>query len=188
MEKILELGRRRLADVVWLIPLLFVLAGIALAFGLIAIDRASGYKVVSTSVTGSASSVQQILTTTGTALVTLMSIVLSLTLVAVQLSMQQFSPRVVRSLFGDRRNLGARIILCDPHRAIVYGPGRLHGERVDSPDIRAGMAILIAALAAEGTSEIGNIIQIDRGYERIDLRLRDLGARIERVGVEPVPA
>jgi UDP-N-acetylglucosamine 1-carboxyvinyltransferase len=59
---------------------------------------------------------------------------------------------------------------------------------VDSPDIRAGMAILIAALAAEGTSEIGNIIQIDRGYERIDLRLRDLGARIERVGAEPVPA
>src|ERR671922_2433756 len=76
--------------------------------------------------------------------------------------------------------MGARIILCDPHRAIVYGPSRLHGERVDSPDIRAGMAILIAALAAEGTSEIGNVIQIDRGYERIDLRLRELGARIER--------
>ena len=84
--------------------------------------------------------------------------------------------------------MGARIILCDPHRAIVYGPSRLHGGRVDSPDIRAGMAILIAALAAEGSSEIGNIIQIDRGYERIDLRLRDLGARIERVGAEPVPA
>src|SRR5919204_1792226 len=84
--------------------------------------------------------------------------------------------------------MGARIILCDPHRAIVHGPCRLHGERVDSPDIRAGMAILIAALAAEGTSEIGNVIQIDRGYERIDLRLRDLGARIERVGAEPVPA
>src|SRR5215216_1491743 len=76
--------------------------------------------------------------------------------------------------------MGARIILCDPHRAIVHGPCRLHGERVDSPDIRAGMAILIAALAADGTSEIGNIIQIDRGYERIDERLRDLGARIER--------
>jgi UDP-N-acetylglucosamine 1-carboxyvinyltransferase len=84
--------------------------------------------------------------------------------------------------------MGARIILCDPHRAIVYGPSRLHGERVDSPDIRAGMAMLIAALAADGTSEIGNVIQIDRGYERIDLRLRDLGARIERVGAEPVPA
>jgi UDP-N-acetylglucosamine 1-carboxyvinyltransferase len=84
--------------------------------------------------------------------------------------------------------MGARIILCDPHRAIVYGPSRLHGEHLESPDIRAGMAMLIAALAAEGTSEIGNVIQIDRGYERIDLRLRDLGARIERVGVEPVPA
>ena len=83
--------------------------------------------------------------------------------------------------------MGARIILCDPHRAIVYGPSRLHGERVDSPDIRAGMAMLIAALAAEGTSEIGNVTQIDRGYERIDLRLRDLGARIERVSVEAVP-
>jgi UDP-N-acetylglucosamine 1-carboxyvinyltransferase len=84
--------------------------------------------------------------------------------------------------------MGARITLCDPHRAIVSGPSRLHGERVDSPDIRAGMAMLIAALAADGTSEIGNVAQIDRGYERIDLRLRDLGARIERVAVEPVPA
>jgi UDP-N-acetylglucosamine 1-carboxyvinyltransferase len=81
--------------------------------------------------------------------------------------------------------MGARITLCDPHRAIVSGPSRLHGERVDSPDIRAGMAMLIAALAADGTSEIGNIVQIDRGYERIDLRLRDLGARIERVSTEP---
>ena len=77
--------------------------------------------------------------------------------------------------------MGARITLCDPHRAIVSGPSRLHGDRVESPDIRAGMAMLIAALAAEGTSEIGNIVQIDRGYERIDERLRDLGARIERV-------
>jgi UDP-N-acetylglucosamine 1-carboxyvinyltransferase len=84
--------------------------------------------------------------------------------------------------------MGARITLCDPHRAIVNGPSRLHGERVDSPDIRAGMAMLIAALAAEGVSEIGRVEQIDRGYERIDLRLRDLGARIERVAVEPVPA
>src|SRR4051794_16265166 len=84
--------------------------------------------------------------------------------------------------------MGARITLCDPHRAIVSGPSRLHGERVESPDIRAGMAMLIAALAADGTSEIGNIVQIDRGYERIDLRLRELGARIERVSVEPVPA
>ena len=85
--------------------------------------------------------------------------------------------------------MGARITLCDPHRAIVSGPSRLHGGRVESPDIRAGMAMLIAALAAEGTSEIGNVVQIDRGYEKIDDRLRDLGARIERVAMEPpVPA
>ena len=82
--------------------------------------------------------------------------------------------------------MGARITLCDPHRAIVSGPSRLHGERVDSPDIRAGMAMLIAALAAEGVSEIGNIRQIDRGYEQIDERLRALGARIERVSAEVV--
>ncbi|MGZ5315004.1 MAG: UDP-N-acetylglucosamine 1-carboxyvinyltransferase [Solirubrobacterales bacterium] len=85
--------------------------------------------------------------------------------------------------------MGARITLCDPHRAIVSGPSRLHGERLESPDIRAGMAMLIAALAAEGTSEIGNVVQIDRGYEKIDDRLRDLGARIERVPSErQVPA
>src|SRR6476620_764126 len=84
--------------------------------------------------------------------------------------------------------MGARITLCDPHRAIVYGPSRLHGERVDSPDIRAGMAMLIAALAADGTSEIGNVRQIDRGYERLDDRLRLLGARIERRGAERVAA
>jgi UDP-N-acetylglucosamine 1-carboxyvinyltransferase len=83
--------------------------------------------------------------------------------------------------------MGARITLCDPHRAIVSGPSRLHGERVESPDIRAGMAMLIAALAADGVSEIGNIRQIDRGYERIDDRLRALGAQIERVSAE-VPA
>jgi UDP-N-acetylglucosamine 1-carboxyvinyltransferase len=77
--------------------------------------------------------------------------------------------------------MGARITLCDVHRAIVSGPSRLHGERLDSPDIRAGMAMLIAALAAEGRSEIGNARQIDRGYERIDERLRDLGAHIDRV-------
>ena len=83
--------------------------------------------------------------------------------------------------------MGARITLCDPHRAIVSGPSRLHGERVESPDIRAGMAMLIAALAADGASEIGNIRQIDRGYEQIDERLRGLGAQIERVSAE-VPA
>ena len=84
--------------------------------------------------------------------------------------------------------MGARILLCDPHRAVVSGPSRLHGERLESPDIRAGMAMLIAALCAEGSSEIGNVAQIDRGYERIDLRLRELGAQIERVSSERVPA
>jgi UDP-N-acetylglucosamine 1-carboxyvinyltransferase len=84
--------------------------------------------------------------------------------------------------------MGARITLCDPHRAIVSGPSRLHGERLESPDIRAGMAMLIAALAADGVSEIGNIRQIDRGYERIDERLRGLGAHIERISAERVPA
>ena len=83
--------------------------------------------------------------------------------------------------------MGARITLCDPHRAIVSGPSRLHGARVESPDIRAGMAMLIAALAADGRSEIGNVVQIDRGYEQIDERLRALGAQIERVSAE-VPA
>lgn len=77
--------------------------------------------------------------------------------------------------------MGARIILCDPHRAVVSGPAQLYGERVDSPDIRAGMAMLIAGLAAKGTTTIGNIGQIDRGYERIDERLRAVGARIERL-------
>ncbi|MBX5468498.1 MAG: UDP-N-acetylglucosamine 1-carboxyvinyltransferase [Thermoleophilaceae bacterium] len=90
-----------------------------------------------------------------------------------------------RLFFVDKLiNMGARVILCDPHRAVVAGPRRLHGERMESPDIRAGMAMLIAALCADGTSEIGNIRQIDRGYERIDERLRSLGARIERVANE----
>jgi UDP-N-acetylglucosamine 1-carboxyvinyltransferase len=94
-----------------------------------------------------------------------------------------------RLIFTDKLvTMGADIILCDPHRAIVVGPCRLRGARVESPDIRAGMAMLIAALCAEGTSEIGNIRQIDRGYERIDERLRELGARIERVATEPVHA
>ena len=87
-----------------------------------------------------------------------------------------------RLFFVDKLvGMGARIILCDPHRAVVTGPAKLYGERLESPDIRAGMAMLIAALAAEGTSVIGNIRQIDRGYERIDERLRALGASIERV-------
>ena len=92
-----------------------------------------------------------------------------------------------RLIFTDKLILmGADIVMCDPHRAIVTGPRRLRGERVESPDIRAGMAMLLAALCAEGRSEIGNIRQIDRGYERIDERLRELGARIERVATEPV--
>lgn len=87
-----------------------------------------------------------------------------------------------RLFFTDKLQLmGAAITICDPHRALVVGHRRLRGERVESPDIRAGMAMLIAALCAEGTTEIGNIRQIDRGYERIDERLRALGARIERV-------
>ena len=94
-----------------------------------------------------------------------------------------------RLFFVDKLvTMGARVILCDPHRAVVSGPSRLHGARMESPDIRAGMAMLIAALCAEGQSEIGNIRQIDRGYERIDERLRSLGARIERVAAERVPA
>jgi UDP-N-acetylglucosamine 1-carboxyvinyltransferase len=87
-----------------------------------------------------------------------------------------------RLFFVDKLvNMGARIILCDPHRAVVNGPAKLYGERLESPDIRAGMAMLIASLCAEGRSTIGNIGQIDRGYERIDERLRALGASIERV-------
>jgi UDP-N-acetylglucosamine 1-carboxyvinyltransferase len=71
-------------------------------------------------------------------------------------------------------------VLCDPHRAIVAGPTTLHGETLVSPDIRAGMALLIAALTAQGTSIMQNVNQIDRGYERIEERLQTLGARIER--------
>jgi UDP-N-acetylglucosamine 1-carboxyvinyltransferase len=86
-----------------------------------------------------------------------------------------------RLVFTDKLvNMGAHIILCDPHRAVISGPTRLRGERLESPDIRAGMAMLIAALCADGVSEIGNVRQIDRGYERIDERLAALGARIER--------
>ena len=92
-----------------------------------------------------------------------------------------------RMIFTDKLvSMGANIILCDPHRAIVTGASRLRGERLSSPDIRAGMAMLIAALCADGRSEIQNIREIDRGYERIDERLRELGARIERVATEPV--
>jgi UDP-N-acetylglucosamine 1-carboxyvinyltransferase len=86
-----------------------------------------------------------------------------------------------RMFFADRIiSMGARIVLCDPHRAVVVGPSRLHATVAESPDIRAGMALLIAALGAEGTSHIFNVGQIERGYERIDDRLRALGAQIER--------
>jgi UDP-N-acetylglucosamine 1-carboxyvinyltransferase len=86
-----------------------------------------------------------------------------------------------RMFFTDKLvSMGARLVLCDPHRVVVVGPSRLHGAEVESPDIRAGMGLLIAALGAEGTSEIYNIGQIERGYERIDERLRALGAVIER--------
>ena len=90
-----------------------------------------------------------------------------------------------RMFFVDKLvGMGARIVLCDPHRALVAGPSQLRAARVESPDIRAGMAMVLAACAARGTSTINNIGQIDRGYERIDERLRALGARIERVGVK----
>ncbi|MBF6619194.1 MAG: UDP-N-acetylglucosamine 1-carboxyvinyltransferase [Patulibacter sp.] len=90
-----------------------------------------------------------------------------------------------RLVFTDKLvGMGADITLCDPHRAIISGPCRLHGERMTSPDIRAGMALLIAALCAEGRSVIHNIDQIDRGYEAIDTRLRSLGAQIDRVPEE----
>ncbi len=87
-----------------------------------------------------------------------------------------------RLYFTDKLNkMGAEIILCDPHRAIVQGPTALRGTTLESPDIRAGLALVVAALAAEGTSRIDNIYQIDRGYEAIEERLRALGARITRV-------
>jgi UDP-N-acetylglucosamine 1-carboxyvinyltransferase len=94
-----------------------------------------------------------------------------------------------RLFFTDKLVLmGAAITICDPHRAMVVGPRRLTGQRVESPDIRAGMAMLVAALCAEGVTEIGNVRQIDRGYERIDERLRALGAQIERVADVPAAA
>ncbi|MEP6591027.1 MAG: UDP-N-acetylglucosamine 1-carboxyvinyltransferase [Gemmatimonadota bacterium] len=87
-----------------------------------------------------------------------------------------------RLFFVDKLvGMGARIVLCDPHRAVISGPSPLRGSKVESPDIRAGMAMVIAALAAEGQSTIHNIGQVERGYEKIDVRLRALGADIERV-------
>jgi len=87
-----------------------------------------------------------------------------------------------RMFFIDKLiSMGARIVLCDPHRSIVQGPSTLIGETLESPDIRAGLALTLSALAAKGTSRIGNIGQIDRGYERIDEKLRGLGAHIQRL-------
>jgi len=87
-----------------------------------------------------------------------------------------------RMFFIDKLvNMGAHIVLCDPHRSIVQGPTPLFGEKLESPDIRAGMAMVLAALTAQGPSEIRNVSQIDRGYERFDEKLRALGARIERI-------
>ena len=90
-----------------------------------------------------------------------------------------------RMFFIDKLvSMGAHIVLCDPHRCIVQGPTPLYGEKMESPDIRAGMSLLIAALSAHGQSVIRNIGQIDRGYERVDEKLRSLGARIERLNEE----
>ena len=86
-----------------------------------------------------------------------------------------------RMYFTDKLvGMGARIILCDPYRCLVQGPTQLYAEKLESPDIRAGMALLLAALAAKGTSKIRNIVQIERGYERVDQKLKSLGARIKR--------
>jgi UDP-N-acetylglucosamine 1-carboxyvinyltransferase len=111
-----------------------------------------------------------------------------LTSIAVALATQaEGSVLIFEKMFENRLffvdeliTMGAEITICDPHRAIIIGPRKLRGQRLSSPDIRAGMAKLIAALCAEGRSEIHNVRQIDRGYERIDERLRDLGANIER--------
>lgn len=86
-----------------------------------------------------------------------------------------------RLLFTDMlTQMGADIIMCDPHRVVVNGPTKLYGKKLTSPDLRAGIALLIAALIAEGETEINNIYQIDRGYEDIDLRLNNIGAGIKR--------
>jgi UDP-N-acetylglucosamine 1-carboxyvinyltransferase len=112
-----------------------------------------------------------------------------LTSIAITIATQAFGTVLMfekmfenRLIFTDKLvSMGARIILCDPHRAVVTGPSRLVGQRMESPDIRAGMAMLLAALCAEGQSTIGAVYQIDKGYERIDERLRALGAAIERI-------
>jgi UDP-N-acetylglucosamine 1-carboxyvinyltransferase len=112
-----------------------------------------------------------------------------LTSIAVTVATQSFGTVLMfekmfenRLFFTDKLvSMGARIILCDPHRAVVAGPAQLVGQRMESPDIRAGMAMLLAALCAQGQSTIGAAHQIDKGYERIDERLRAIGAHIERI-------
>lgn len=107
----------------------------------------------------------------------------------VVLMTQAHGNSLIQETIYDRRliwtdmlsQMGANIIMCDPHRVVVAGPSRLFGKRLISPDIRAGIALVIAALIAEGTTEIDNIYQIDRGYEKLDERLRKLGADIKRV-------
>jgi len=87
-----------------------------------------------------------------------------------------------RMFFTDKLvGMGAQIVLCDPHRCIIQGPNHLFGEKMEGPDIRAGMALLLATLSADGISSISNVGQIDRGYERIDEKLSRLGANIRRV-------
>ncbi len=87
-----------------------------------------------------------------------------------------------RMYFTDKLvGMGAKIILCDPYRCLIQGPNQLYGENLESPDIRAGMSLLIAALAAKGKSVVRNISQIERGYQDVDLKFRALGAKIERV-------
>jgi UDP-N-acetylglucosamine 1-carboxyvinyltransferase len=87
-----------------------------------------------------------------------------------------------RLFFTDSlRKMGAKITLCDPHRVVVVGPTKLHAQKLTSYDIRAGMALLVAAMCAEGVSEIDNVYQIYRGYERIDERLNALGANIKKI-------
>jgi UDP-N-acetylglucosamine 1-carboxyvinyltransferase len=114
-----------------------------------------------------------------------------LTSIAVTVATQAFGTVLMfekmfenRLFFADKLvSMGARIIVCDPHRAVVTGPAQLVGQRMESPDIRAGMAMLLAALCAQGESMIGAAHQIDKGYERIDERLRAIGATIERVAL-----
>ena len=90
-----------------------------------------------------------------------------------------------RMFFVDKLlNMGAQITLCDPHRAVVSGPSTLHGDHLVSPDVRAGMAMVIAAMAAHGESRISNVYQIERGYEHLVERLQGLGAKIKKVPVE----